>query len=289
MNVLDALPEAECVSGNLFPIALAHLAAQSPPDETLAVIERSMRGAFRDYADSAVYRSRLAALRKWWVASRRPGELRPALRGGRDERVLVYKEPFLSFAPELPFEAMPDCRMIYLVRDGRDVADSMVRKYDILSDRSLATLDSNESVLGRRRGELYVPWWVEPGKEDTFLGADQFVRAIWMWSELNARCERFLERPDVRESGRVLEVRYEQLMAEPVSQGEALIEHLGMRMGARARARLEEGHLRSHGIHRSRNPASIRLAEEIAGPQLRRLGYEPEAPGATDAGPTLAL
>ncbi len=275
MGVLDALPEAECVTGNLFPIAFAHLAAQPLPAETREVVARGLRGAFRDYADSAVYHSRLAALRKWWVASRRPGELRAAAEGGRAERVLVYKEPFLSFAPELAFDALPGSRLIYLVRDGRDVADSMVRKYDTLSDRKLASLETNEAPIGKRYGEICIPWWVESGEERAFAEADQYGRAIWLWSEMNARCQRFLERADVRGSGRVLTVRYEELMADPAGRGRALVEYLGMRMNGRARRRLEQAHTRSLGIHRSRDPASVRLAERVAAGQLSRLGYEP--------------
>src|SRR5262249_41479173 len=114
---------------------------------------------------------------------------------------------------------------------------------------------------------------VEEGREDEFAAADQYVRAIWMWSEMNARCQAFLERPGVSESGRVLTVRYEELMADPARQGRALIEHLGMRVSGRARRRLEGAHLRSLGIHRKRAASSIRHAEEVAAPQLRRLGY----------------
>jgi hypothetical protein len=275
MGVLDALPEAEAVSGNLYPIALAHLAALGQPPQTREALERGLRGALRDYADSAVYRARPAALRKWWVASRRAGALRPALRGERGERVLVYKEPFFSLAPELAYAALPDSRLVYLVRDGRDVADSMVRKYDTLADSKLADLENNEAPLGRRHGGIYVPWWVAPGEEDAFAAADQYARAIWLWREMNDRCQAFLDRPEVRASGRVLTVRYEELMEDPVDGGRELVEHLGMRLGPRARRRLEAAHTRSLGIHRRRDPASVARAEGIAGGQLRRLGYEP--------------
>ena len=273
MGVLDALDEAECVTGNLFPIPMLHLAAQPLPAETEGVIERSFAGAMRDYAESAAYRSRLAALRKWWAASRRPSALAPALRGERRERVLVYKEPFLAFAPQLAFDALPESRIVYLVRDGRDVADSLLRKYDVLSDAKLAGLDSNEAPIGRRHGEIFVPWWVSAGEEEAFAAADQFVRAAWMWREMNARCEALLARPEVQESGRVLIVVYEELMADPVPQGRALIEHLGMRTTRRAERRLAEGHTRSFGIHRGREESSIRGAEQVAAPQLSRFGY----------------
>ncbi|HVO55184.1 MAG TPA: sulfotransferase [Solirubrobacterales bacterium] len=274
MTVVDALPEAEGVTGNLFPIALAHLAARPLPQETREALERGLRGALRDYADSAVYRSRWAAMRKWWLASRRPGELPAAARGQRRETTLVYKEPFLAFAPDLAFDALPESRLVYLVRDGRDVADSLVRKYDTLSDAKLAGFETNEAPLGRSLDGLCIPWWVEPGEEAAFAAADQYVRSIWMWREMNARCQRFLERPDVRASGRVLTVRYEELMADPVGRGQEVAEHLGVRLGARARRRLEEAHGRSLGIHRRRDAASVRAAETLASGQLSRLGYE---------------
>lgn len=273
MSVLDALPEAECVTGNLFPTPLIHLAAQEPPPETEDLLARSFRGAVRDFIGSASYRSRAAALRKWWVADRGPVGLRAAVRGERHERVIVYKEPFLSFAPRFAYEAFPESKLVYLLRDGRDVADSMVRKYDILSDAKLATLESNEAPLGRRRGKLMIPWWVGPGEEEKFVASDQFGRAIWMWAAMARRSQIFIESPEVVASGRILTVRYEELMADPPGQGEALIEHLGMRVGRRARHRLAAAHGRSVGIHARRDAESVRRAEAIAGDQLRRCGY----------------
>jgi Sulfotransferase family len=273
MGVLDGLPDVEGVTGNLFPIALTHLAAQSKDAETRALLGRGLRGALRDYADSAVYRSRPGALRKWWMASRRPRDLPTAARGSRVERILAYKEPFLSFSPELAFDALPNSRLVYLVRDGRDVADSMLRKYDVLSDAKLASLETNEAPIGKSHGDIYVPWWVAAGEEEEFAAADQYVRAIWLWREMNVRCQELLAREDVRESGRVLTLRYEELMANPVEQGQVVAEHLGVRLSRRARQRLEQAHQRSLGIHRRRDAASIRLAEKVAAGQLRQLGY----------------
>ena len=273
MSVLDALPEAECVTGNLFPTPLIHLVAQQPPPETEELLARSFRGAVRDFLDSAAYRSRAAALRKWWAADRGPAGLRSAVRGRRGERVVVYKEPFLSFAPSFAYEAFPESRLVYLLRDGRDVADSMVRKYNILSDAKLATLENNEAPLGRGHGKLMIPWWVDPGAEERFVASDQFGRAIWMWAAMAGRSQTFIESPEVVASGRILTVRYEELMADPPAQGEALIEHLGMRAGRQARRRLAAAHGRSVGIHARRDPESVRRAEAIAGDQLRRCGY----------------
>lgn len=281
MSVLDALPEAECITGNLFPTPLIHLVAQAPPPETEQLLARSFRSGIRDFVGSAAYRSRAAALRKWWIAERAPRGLRAAARGARRERVVVYKEPFLSFAPAFAYETFPQSRLVYLLRDGRDVADSMVRKYDILSDARLANLENNEAPLGRHHGSLIVPWWVEPGDEDEFAAADQFGRAIWMWAAMAKRSQDFIEAPEIAASGRILTVRYEELMADPVGQGEALIDHVGMKPGRMARRRLGAAHGRSVGIHARRDAESVRRAEAIAGAQLRRNGYLPATEAAS--------
>ncbi len=272
MKALNPLPEAECVTGNLFPAELAHLAAQEDlPEETRAVLERSLRGAFRGYLDSGLYRSRTAALRKW-LATRKSSQFWAATHGARRERLLVYKEPFFAFSPGFVFNALPDARLIYIMRDGRDVADSLVRTYDVLSDDKLASLET-VSPLGRRHGNLYVPWWVERGQDQAFIEASQFARALWMWREMVRRSQQFLNRDDVRASGRVLTIRYRELMADPIGRGEAITNHLGVTMNRRVTKRFREAHERSIGIHKRRDKTTVRRAEEVAQPQLRDLGY----------------
>jgi len=273
MRFLDALPEAECVSGNQLPIGIAHLAAQELPDDLRDVLERSFRGSLAEHLTTAPYLSRSAALRKWWSASRRLGDLRGAMRGARTESMLVYKEPFLAFAPELVYEALPESRLIYIFRDGRDVADSLVRTYDILSDQKLADLETNEVMIGRRIEDLYVPWWVNEGEEDAFLASTPYVRAIWMWREMIRRCSEFLARPDIVASGRVLQVRYEDLMQDPLRQGEAIVKHLGRELTPRMRKRLQAAHVRSVGIHGRREEGEIIEAERLAGAELEVFDY----------------
>ncbi|HSZ14982.1 MAG TPA: sulfotransferase [Solirubrobacteraceae bacterium] len=283
MAFLDALPEAECVSGNLLPVGIAHLAAQELPQDVREVLQRSFRCSLTDYLESGAYLARSAALRKWWVSDRRARGLRAAARSTRTQELLIYKEPFFAFAPELPYAALADAPLIYIYRDGRDVANSLVRSYDVLTDAKLAGLESNEALIGRRAGELYVPWWVAEGEESAFLRSSPYVRAIWMWREMVSRSERFFERPEALASGRVLRVRYEDLVARPLEQGEAIAAHLGQRLTARMREQLQRAHPRSIGSHRRREQGELREAERIAGAQLAALSYSLESPAAQPA------
>jgi len=278
MSALAALPSAECVSGNLLPVGIAHLAAQELPDQVREALERSFRVALADYLTTSLYHARAPALRKWWVANRRLSALAPAIKGKRVEDMLVYKEPFLAFAPEFTYEALPGARLLYISRDGRDVADSLVRTYDVLTDQRLANLESDEVQMGRRLGDLYVPWWVGESDSESFLDASPFVRAVWMWREMVRRCQHFFDRADVVASRRVLRVRYEDLIRDPVTQGQAIAQHLGQQLTPTMRTRLRSAHPRSIGIHERRDQAELAEAERLAGAELEALGYQLGSP-----------
>lgn len=273
MSALNGHPALECVSGNLLPVGIAHLAAQDLPDGVREALERSFRGALEDYLTTSVYNARSAALRKWWAASRRPFTLSRAAKGRRVEDTLVYKEPFLAFSPDLAYRALPDARLIYIVRDGRDVADSLVRTYGVLSDEKLTGLETNEVQIGRRAGDVYVPWWVSESDTASFVNASPYLRAVWMWREMLRLCRDFFDRPDVVASGRVLRIRYEELIEDPLVQGQAIVSHLGLELTPTVRRRLLRAHPRSVGIHGGREQAELAAAEGLAGAELRALGY----------------
>jgi hypothetical protein len=273
MSVLNALPTAECVSGNLLPVGIAHLAAQELPEDVREALQRSFRVALADYLTTSVYHARSAALRKWWTASRSASSVRGAIDGRRAEQMLIYKEPFLAFSPELAYAALPQARLLYIFRDGRDVADSLVRTYGVLTDEKLADLETDEVPMGRKIGDRYVPWWVEEPEDHAFLQATPFLRAVWMWREMVRRCGAFFERPDVVASGRVLHIRYEELIADPLTQGQRIAEHLDQPLSRLMRRRLGNAHPRSVGIHARLEQAEIAAAERLAGAELEALGY----------------
>ena len=111
-----------------------------------------------------------------------------------------------------------------------------------------------------------MPWWVAQGEEDEFLAATPYIRSVWMWREILRRCNDFFSLPDVQASGRVMSVRYEELMADPIGVGERVVAHVGGTMTKTVRKRLLTGHTKSIGAHRRRDPAEDRDGDQLADP-----------------------
>ena len=269
MRVIDTMPRTEAVSGNLLPTAIPHLVNQDLPDEAQDVLRYAFRRALDDYLESGLFNSRSALLRKA-VVTRRP--LVSVRARGRALERIVYKEPFLAFAPGYAYEALPESRLIHIVRDGRDVADSLVRSYDVLTDAKLS-MRTTEAPILRGAGDREVPWWVREGREPEFLAATPFVRAIWMWAEMAGRCRAFFERTEVAGSGRVLQIPYESLIADPPAWGERIASHLGAELTRQARRQVASARDTSIGVHRRRRRDELAEAERVAGDELRLHGY----------------
>jgi hypothetical protein len=273
MRVLNTLPDTACVNGIIFPAAVGQLVNQPLPAPIRDALAVEFEQSLRQYLESGFFNARAAAVQKWYAARTGWRGLRAALRGEQHAERLIYKEPFLSFAPDFVYEALPGVRIIHLYRDGRDCADSLVRTYDVLTDEKLTHLRSAEMRFGRKVDHRYVPWWVADGQEDAFLAASPYVRAVWMWKAMVRRCYDFFSRPEVAASGRVLLLRYEDLMRDPFPYGEVVAGHLGVPTSRRFRKRLQEAHTRSIGLHKRRDAAALRAAERVAGDELRRYGY----------------
>ncbi|WP_456428914.1 sulfotransferase family protein [Rhodocaloribacter sp.] len=273
MGVLDTVPNTESVTGIIWPAGLCQIVNHPLPDEVRRAMITEFERSLVRYLDSGWYHSRAAALQKWFKAPTSLGDLIRASKGKRSLERLIYKEPFLSFCPDFVYEALPEAPIVHIYRDGRDCANSLVRSYDVLTDEKLTDLRSTEMRMGRKVDHRYVPWWVEEGGEDAFLAAAPYVRAIWMWKAMVERCHAFFSRPEVVESGRVLLLRYEDLMRDPLTYGLKVAGHFGMTFGPKTRKRLEQAHTRSIGKYKKRDRAEVEAAERLAGDALKLYGY----------------
>ena len=272
MSALQSLPSTVCLTGIAYPISLPHLLGRGGlPEDVREVLISTLPVSIAQYLQSGLFNARATALQKWRAERSGLAGLARALRGERQVDRLVFKEPFLSLAPESVLEGLPTAPVVHLVRDGRDCANSLVRSYDVLTDERLTTLNHSEMRVGRKVDHRYVPWWVEEGAEDDFLSATPYVRAIWMWKAMLERCTSAFEVPSAAE--RVLTVRYEAFMEEPLRWGEHVAAHFGATPSSPFRHRLSGAHTASIGKFRRRDAAEIAAAERVAGDMLARLGY----------------
>lgn len=274
MSVLNTIPDFECLSGTLLPVAIPHVVNQDLDPDVYDALAIGFERAVDSYLHSGRYHSRAAALQKWYQTRSGFGDLLKALRGHRDlPDLFVYKEPAFSFAPEFVLRTLPTAKIIHLVRDGRDVANSAVNSYDILTDDNL-TRRQGLTCLGRKYDHRYVPWWVEEGEDKAFIKSSPYVRAIWMWKYMVQRCHDVFSQPEIAESGQVLLVSYEEFMNAPTKIAPKILDHLGAEPTTAFWRRLEEAHTRSIGKYKRRSPEEIRHAEDIAGEALKAYGYE---------------
>lgn len=273
MKAINALANSECVSGLLIPVSIPHLVNYSLPAYVYNALAFEIEASLQNYLESGIPYSRFGAVHKWLQGYMSSQELLQTLQRKRVIERIVYKEPFFSFAPEFIYRALPECRIIHIYRDGRDCADSLARTYNVLTDEKLMALNSSEMPIGRQYDNRYVPWWVEEGREEEFLESTPYVRAIWMWKEMVGRCHNFFSQPEVVETGRVLLVKYEDLVNDSLNYGEAIIEHFGAKMNASLRKQFKKAHPLSVGIHKRRDPKEIEAAEKIAKTELSIYGY----------------
>jgi hypothetical protein len=158
--------------------------------------------------------------------------------------------------------AFPDARIVHMVRDGRDVACSLLEKQWLGGGRR--TSDDAGVAFGS-----YARFWVESDRKDEFEGASDARRAAWVWrSYLGA----------ARASGvPVHEIRYERL----AEASEAVAEELAAFLAAPAAplaAALGRVHAESVGRwRRDLDEAQLADVMDEAGGLLRELGYASES------------
>jgi hypothetical protein len=274
MSVLEAIPSFECVTGTLLPVAVPHVVNQDIEPAIYEALAVGFERAVDAYLHSGRYHSRAAALHNW---SKTPSNLNGLLEVLRGRRPLpgrfIYKEPFLSLAPGYVLDAFPEARIIHIVRDGRDCANSLVRTYDVLTDEKLQHLRGSEMRLGRKVDGRYVPWWVEDGKDMLFLESSPYVRAIWMWKAMVRRCHDRFSQPDVQQNGQVMVLKYEDLVRDPQTYGAMVLDYLGGTPTRAFKKRLGAARTGSVGKHQKRTDDEIQAAEKIAGVELALYGY----------------
>jgi hypothetical protein len=200
----------------------------------------------------------LAALRPDEAARRLRRILTVARRVGLvgDVRA-VEQTPELAHLTHVIPLAFPAATVVHIVRDGRDVACSLLEK-PWLRREQVKTDDA-----GLPYGS-YARFWVEPERRQEFETASDARRAAWVWRSYVTAA---------RTSGASIEIRYEELASNPRRVAEQLAPVLGAPVGPLAAA-LARVHDASVGRYLNDLDAEqLADVEAEAGNLLRELGY----------------
>jgi Sulfotransferase family len=169
----------------------------------------------------------------------------------------VEQTPELSFVVGAAVRAYPEATVLHIVRDGRDVVCSLLEK-GWLRDR-----DGRDDA-GLPFGS-YARAWVEPERREEFSRAREATRAAWAWRRYVTAARSAPQH--------ALEVRYEQIAADPAKAAAEIAERLETDARPLAEA-LGAVHARSVGRwQRDLTPEQLEDVEREAGSLLRELGY----------------
>jgi len=170
----------------------------------------------------------------------------------------VEQTPETSFVLGAVLQAYPEATAVHVIRDGRDVATSLLERGWLNAERTGA--DDARVPFG-----AYARFWVEPGREEEFASVSDATRAAWAWRRYVTSASSVPER--------TVEVRYEQLVADPAAAAGPVAARLGVD-SALVTAAFAKVHDRSAGRWR-RDLTAEQLAdvEREAGDALVGLGY----------------
>ena len=153
--------------------------------------------------------------------------------------------------------AFPDAVIVHIVRDGRDVACSLLEKPWLRREQ----VDADDAGLPYG---AYARFWVEPERRDEFERVSDVRRAAWVWRSYVTAA--------LGAAGAV-EVRYEAVTADPAGAAAVLAPRLEVPAEQLATA-LTRAHSTSVGRYAT-DLSAEQLADVAAeaGDLLRELGY----------------
>ena len=171
----------------------------------------------------------------------------------------VEQTPETAFVLRAALVAYPQARAVHLVRDGRDVVSSLL-------ERGWLSADGDGKDDARLAYGAHPRFWVEPERAEEFRRVSDARRAAWAW-------RRYVSAARSVRDERVLELRYEELVADRPVIGSRLAAHLGLDP-APLTASLARAFASSVGRwRRDLDAQQVADVEAEAGPLLAELGY----------------
>lgn len=191
------------------------------------------------------------------------------LKRTKENERYVFKEPFVSFSPSLVTSDLAS-GVFWLIRDGRDVANSLVKSYNVLTDESLKQCKSNENPVKSERKvrDLYIPWWVQDEEVDAFVRSSPYIRAGLMWAFMNKNCS-----AEFKKNSLVHEARYEDLVSDHEYCIETICKFLSVNKTRELERACRKASPRSIGAFERRERSEVVELEKLIGETLAIHGY----------------
>jgi hypothetical protein len=275
-NALRQLPQAVITTESLFPPCIAHVVNQQLLPEVRFALAAGFAGNLQNFVNSGAANSFANAWTEFLRGRLQLAQLIARARHRRKADLCVFESNFFSFAPHFVFESLPNCRIICMVRDGRDCADRLKHRYDTFSDKNLTNLSNAAILIGTKYGERYVPWWVDADAHEEFLNCTALLRCMWFWKAIAVRLRKFLDSLDAENRQRVIVIKYEELVTNP-SATLARVWRFISKDGALFRfTRTRALHSQEIGRASTWNEDDLRAATDLAADELTYFGYEPD-------------
>lgn len=195
-------------------------------------------------------------------------------RSGETHLRLAEKTPQNSVIVAFLARTFPDAQFLHIVRDGRDAALSYAEK-PWLTEKGRK---SGQRETGGYPFGPFARFWVEPDRRDEFESTSDLHRCIWAW---RAHCAAARRDGSKLDAARWLEIRYEDLTAQPRVIGERILDFLSI-TASESRSKLLNALAKvrpdSVGRHRTAlDGAGRAIIEQEAGTLLAALGYRTPA------------
>jgi hypothetical protein len=180
--------------------------------------------------------------------------------------ILLEKDPRHSL--RIPFinVVFPRCKFIHIVRDGRNVACSLMRRH-------------KEMRTGHMRKKKDHQWWRSgDGWAEQRIQDWQRYRELplidacaWQWRLTLEKTKSDLSQI---EPERTLSVRYEDLVVDPLKQAETILSFIGVSVSREVACEAAKVHDRASKWQEILSRDQQRVFREIAGTTLIDCGYE---------------
>jgi hypothetical protein len=162
-----------------------------------------------------------------------------------------WKDPRNTFTLPLWLECFPEAKVIHVMRHGVDAAQSLTRRH-------LAAVAAEQ----RRKPSLRFRYLITPYRDRFFdtVVCSSLEGSFKVWERYVSEARRQVERP----GSRAIELRFEDLLAQPLSALNTLVDFCGIDASSEA-LRTTASHVRADRAHTYRsNPRLQAFADGVA-------------------------